>query len=337
MPPAPDPTGPELPDLTLPAKRSALAELPSNVTTISDAQHDGSCRPSVKRCTIGGRVYDKPWAELAENEQAAVQRLGFAAGIWDAIVGAQPAIAWALLLPDQRTAAIDLGYSTQQLWDADVPPEPFQLKPWVALSREERLAAIELGHSRRTWGEKVPECYQWEWPERPGPYSIVAAASVLGHDATSWNTHTRAAELWHQGRSVQLFQVAGGTSQVVGHEVVETSSISEAQVIHTLERVTEDGEHRRSHFVTSASDGPARTEAERQAKTRALRKLYPARDAEFKAKDLQRQSRKRQRATRQQQQAQQRAWRICMGATVSYGSCHRSLRRAWLQLAAVML
>ena len=264
VPPAPVPLAPELLAPTLrPAERSALAELPSNLTTVIEAQRGGSCRSVVKRSASSGRAYDKPWAELAENEQAAVQHLGFTADVWDAIVGAEPMVAWALLLPDQRTAATELGYS-QQLWDADVPPEPFLLKPWVALSREERLAAHELGHSRRTWGQHVPECYQWAWPEHPGPYSIVAAASVLGHDAISWNAHTRAAELWYQGRSLQLFKVAGGSAVAVGHEPVETVMELDSRLIHTLERTTEDGEQLRAHFTTSTSDGPRQKRRDRR-------------------------------------------------------------------------
>ena len=301
LPPPPEPPALGLPP-TQPAEL-ALAELPSNTITGSEGHAGDRCRSIVKRSTTASRAFDKPWSELAENERAAVQRLGFDATTWDTVVGAEPSTAWLLLPSEQREAAITIGYS-QERWDADVPPEPFVLKPWVALSKAEQCAAIALGHHRRSWGEHVPDMYQWEWPDHPGPYSIVPDALALGHDKESWNAHRRAAELWYLGRTVQFFKIAGDSAVAVGHEVVETAMESEGRLIHTVERMTEDGEHLRAHFMTSASDGP-RTEAERQAKTRALRKLYPARDAEFKAKDSQRHSRKRQRRAQQQQQAQQ--------------------------------
>ena len=82
----------------------------SNVSTVSKAN---CCRPIVKRSVAvrDRHVFEKPWVDLAENEHAAVQRLGYDAVAWDVMVGAEPDVRWELLRPEQREAAAELGYS----------------------------------------------------------------------------------------------------------------------------------------------------------------------------------------------------------------------------------
>ena len=105
LPPPPVPPALGLPP-TQPAERLALAELPSNTITGSEGHAGDRCRSIVKRSTTASRAFDKPWSELAENERAAVQRLGFDATTWDTVVGAEPSTAWLLLPSEQREAAI---------------------------------------------------------------------------------------------------------------------------------------------------------------------------------------------------------------------------------------
>ena len=110
-----------------------------------------------------------------------------------------------------------------------LPPPPVN----SAAATIEELKAVGLHMS--SWPE-------WDEEAEIGPFSWIPDAQTLGHDAASWNAHRRAAELWYQGRDVQLFKIAGGARQV-GTEVVETIMELDGQAVHTLERISEDGAH----------------------------------------------------------------------------------------------